>query len=343
MLQGIDVSHHQGPHINFEEVADAGYAFAIIKATEGRDYEDPNFSTNWDKLVDLGAERLIRGAYHFARPYLRPYWGRSAGELEGRWFASVMNRKPAFAGCLPLWLDWEKYTGTPGDDSEQVSRNAQWIEGFIHVVRQETGQDVGIYTGRNVWEGTLRNLGDAFIDQPLWQVQYSAQGAVADAQPSRMPKRESLIPWPWVFWQWSGGGSFAHGPQVPGIPRAGASAVVDINRFDGSLDDLRSLAGLDVLQPEPLPALGGPIMGPFDLGDLPSSVYAPSVALVQGLLLAQGANPSGLVGSDGRPDGKPGSRTQDALRRFQRARATTDPELWVGPSTWHALLQLPKT
>lgn len=344
MLQGIDVSHHQGLHIDFAEVADAGYTFAIVKATEGRDYEDPAFSTNWDKLVDLGAERLIRGAYHFARPDLRPDWGRSAGELEGRWFASVMNRKPAFAGCLPLWLDWEKYTGTPGDNSQQVRHNAEWIEGFLHVAREETGQEVGIYTGRNVWEGTLRNLGDAFIEQPLWQVQYSDQGDVPGAQPSRMPKRESLSPWPWTFWQWSGGGSFAHGPKVPGVLSAGRSAVVDINRFDGSLEDLRSLAGLDVLQPEPEPGLdlGGPIMGPFNMGDLPSSVYDPGVALVQGLLLAQGFNTRGLVGPDGRPDGKPGARTQDALRRFQRANSTTDPELWVGPSTWHALLQLPK-
>lgn len=345
MIQGIDVSHHQGQLIDFEEVAEAGYDFAIVKATEGKDYEDPAFQNNWNKLIELGADRMIRGAYHFARPDLRSDWGRRAGELEGRWFASVLNRRPDFEGCLPLWLDWEKYTGTPPDNSQQVRDNQAWIEGFVDVVRNETGQPVGIYTGRNVWEGTLRNLGDSFSDLPLWQVDYSEDGAEPAAQPARLPKRTSLPPWPWTLWQWSGGGQFAFGPKVPGVPMTGKSAVVDINRFDGSLDDLRRLAQLapePPVQPPNTP-LGGAILEPFNMAYLPSSVYDPGVALVQGLLLAQGLNPSGLVGRDGRPDGKPGTRTTDALRRFQRARSTTDPELWVGPSTWHALLQLPKT
>ena len=44
--QGIDVSHYQGD-IRWSRLPNAGVDFAYIKATEGGDYVDPNFATNW--------------------------------------------------------------------------------------------------------------------------------------------------------------------------------------------------------------------------------------------------------------------------------------------------------
>jgi len=350
MIQGIDVSHHQGPNCNFGEVAAAGYRFTIVKATEGKDYEDPEFQNNWSKLRELGEDVMIRGAYHFARPDLRPDWGRSAGELEGKWFASVMKAAGGIdRGCLPLWLDWEKYTGVPGNGSQQVKDNAAWIQGFLDVVENETGIAAGIYTGPKVWEGTLRDLSEMFLEYVLWEVDYDPDGGTRGTSPDKIPKRPDMATWEWTLWQWSGGGSLAYGPKVPGIPRSGQSAVVDINRYDGTLDDLRRLANMGSAPPvpptPPEPVVGQGILVPFDLGALPSSEYNPLVALVQGLLLAQGYGPSGLVGGTGRPDGKPGPKTQQALIDFQTAAGLCSGAgqygLDVGGDTWHALLQRP--
>lgn len=58
---GIDVSHHQG-RINWRQLTASGLSFAYIKATEGGDFVDPRFATNW---AEAGRAGLRRGAYHF--------------------------------------------------------------------------------------------------------------------------------------------------------------------------------------------------------------------------------------------------------------------------------------
>jgi lysozyme len=90
-VQGIDVSHHQGP-INWDEVAGDDVRFAWIKATEGGDWEDPRFDENW---AGAGAAGVPRGAYHFFT-LCRPAAEQAA------WFLSV-----APAGELPTAVDLE--------------------------------------------------------------------------------------------------------------------------------------------------------------------------------------------------------------------------------------------
>ena len=60
-IQGIDVARYQ-THINFREAFQSGIHFVFMKATEGKDYLDPNFRSNWVKARDAG---MPRGAYHF--------------------------------------------------------------------------------------------------------------------------------------------------------------------------------------------------------------------------------------------------------------------------------------
>ena len=63
---GIDVSHWQG-RIDWQQVADAGIDFAIIKATDGMDQVDPWYLRNRDRAQQVG---ILTTAYHFARPGL---------------------------------------------------------------------------------------------------------------------------------------------------------------------------------------------------------------------------------------------------------------------------------
>ena len=232
IIQGIDISSNQAD-VDFETVAASGYSFVICKATEGADYTDPKFAENMQKLAALNQDgmRLIPGAYHFGRPDNRTGW--DGGQTEGLWFAQQLEALAGdiSANFLPPALDYEKYN-TAG-----ASSNVQWIEGFIDAVQTKTGRTPMIYTGPTVWGYQLDNSRE-FIDYPLWQVDYARDGGEPDSSPSAMPKGGTGPQWPWKLWQWSGGGDFAYAPPVPGIPGSG---IVDVNRFDGDLDELYEL------------------------------------------------------------------------------------------------------
>ncbi len=48
-VSGIDVSHHQGA-IDWQAVASAGIDFAYAKATEGSQFVDGQFASNWSGM-----------------------------------------------------------------------------------------------------------------------------------------------------------------------------------------------------------------------------------------------------------------------------------------------------
>lgn len=54
----LDVSMHQGA-IDWPAVADAGYRFAICKASEGVGYQDPAFPTNWRGIRATAELRIL--------------------------------------------------------------------------------------------------------------------------------------------------------------------------------------------------------------------------------------------------------------------------------------------
>ena len=50
-IQGIDVARYQ-ENIDFRQAFQSGMHFVFMKATEGKDYLDPNFRTNWVRARD---------------------------------------------------------------------------------------------------------------------------------------------------------------------------------------------------------------------------------------------------------------------------------------------------
>jgi len=332
MIQGLDVASHQG-NVNFAEVAGDGFRFCICKATEGGDFQDPKFGENMRKIAELRATdpSFYGGAYHFARPDNRT--GRSGGETEGRWFSQVLNEVSAEVGFsvatdfLEPALDFEKYSDSNG------TQNIPWIEGFLDVLKNETGRDGMIYTGPNVWMYEVSNT-DQFNNYPLWEVAYSSQGSNPNASPPQMPKNDATKEeWVWTFWQWSGGGDYDYYQRqfgdIAGIP----SGVADVNRLNGGDERLRELAN----------AGGTPIPPPVDLAwprppqqlDLNSlrGSFSEYVARVQGLLLAHKYGPDGLTGSNGLPDGMMGNKTESYLKDFKlkhalAANAVMDWDTW---------------
>lgn len=225
-IKGIDVSKHQGSYVDFERVYDQGFKFSIVKATEGTDFQDKLFFSNWEKLLKLDGE-MYRGAYHFARP--DSVGGASDGAAEAKDFAAALKAAGGYSkGCLPPTLDFEKYSESDASD------NVPWIEAFVKTIEDELGRTPMIYTGANIWKYEVGNS-DAFTDLPLWLVYYTS----AD----RPSKPMNSLPWEdFTFWQFSGGGDYAHHPPVEGIGKDGAAMVIDVNYFNGTDSDLAGLA-----------------------------------------------------------------------------------------------------
>ena len=309
MIQGIDISRHQGD-VDFNKVVVEGkMQFCFCKLTEGGDYQDPKVSAYWAQMLDQGS--LLRGLYHFARPDLRP--GRSGGETEGRNFARAAKSLGHYSsGCLPPMLDFEKYSDS--DDKD----NIPWIQGWLDVVESELGRDAGIYTGANIWKYEVGNTDD-FSSRTLWQVDYT--------QTRQEPKPIADGKWDWSFWQWSGGGDFAYYGPVPGV-----NGDCDVNRFNGSESQLDELALFGKARPEP--TFEGGIMPLVDI----RSANEDLVKRVQGLLMSHGIGPDGLAGKDGLPDGIAGPITVESLAAFNRAIGHVDEASLLHPSTWYGLL-----
>ena len=178
--QGIDVSQDQGT-VDWSTVAQLGYAFAFIKATDGETYVDPDFAQNWTGAAAAG---VLRGAYHFFRAEDSPQ-----AQVNLFWQTVGGN------GELPLVIDVEESMGVA--NAPLISNLTQ----FLAALEQASGRTPMIYTGPNFWN----SLGTtAFGGYPLWVAEYGV------AQPALPAGWAS-----WAFWQHSESGS------IPGIQGAG--------------------------------------------------------------------------------------------------------------------------
>lgn len=101
-VHGIDVSRHNGA-IDWPRVADAGVAFAWIKASEGGDVRDPRFTEN---VTGASAAGLRVGAYHFftfcrpAADQARQFLAHSAGAAHAA--AGRRRRVRRQLPCAPI-------------------------------------------------------------------------------------------------------------------------------------------------------------------------------------------------------------------------------------------------
>jgi len=96
-VKGIDVSSNQHPAnqpIDWEKVADAGWGFAIVKATQGTSYTNPWLARDLD---DARAAGLFVGAYHF-------YETGPSPESQAEYFVAACMGQVLDLGA---WLDWE--------------------------------------------------------------------------------------------------------------------------------------------------------------------------------------------------------------------------------------------
>ncbi|MGZ4149612.1 MAG: GH25 family lysozyme [Actinomycetota bacterium] len=204
-LPGIDVSNWQGT-IDWSKVAGAGIRFAVIKATEGKTYDDPYYAAN---LKGAMANGIVAGAYHFARP------DSSNGDpgAEADHFVSVADAAP---GEIVPVLDLEQTGGL------SVANLQDWTKRWLARVTALTGVRPMIYSSPSFWTA---HMGDTtwFADHGYDLYWVANWGVSTPATPANDWGGHG-----WTVWQWT---SCQH---VKGI-----SGCVDGDRFRGT--DLRTI------------------------------------------------------------------------------------------------------
>ncbi|WP_240434629.1 GH25 family lysozyme [Streptomyces sp. YIM 130001] len=203
---GIDISHYQGS-INWSSVRGAGIEFAWMKATEGTTYKDPTFSRNYTGAYNA---KVIRGAYHFARP------DSSGGAAQANFFADNGGAWSRDDLTLPGVLDIE---GTCYGKSQSAMRS--WILDFYNTYKSRTGRDVVIYTSPSWWSTCTGSWNGMASKSPLWVAHWTSAGS--PTVPGGFPA--------WTVWQYTATGSVS-----------GISGDVDRDRFNGSRARLLALA-----------------------------------------------------------------------------------------------------
>ena len=223
------------PSIDWAAAHASGIDFAFIRATDGLTYRDPRFAEYWAAAKAAG---VIRGVYQFFRPAEDPI---AQADL-------LLDRMgPLEPGDLPPVIDVE----VSGDRTPAQVTTA--VEAWVAHVTEKIGRVPIIYAGLYSWHD-LTGSAD-LTSSPLWVAQYT-----------RAPCPNIPVPWTrWLFWQYSATGS------VPGIP----GMTLDVNVFNGTLDDLRAFT---------MPAVCGD-------GRCSTDETADSCAL--------DCQPCGIIGADG--------------------------------------------
>ena len=200
-VRGVDVSAYQG-EIDWPVLADQDLDFAFIKATEGSNHVDERFAASWAGARETD---LLVGAYHFLS-------FESPGEDQA---GNVVENVPADPGTLPPVVDVEYY-GPFMDDPPSVDELRGILDPLLADLEEHYGAAPIIYTTQQLREAYL---GDDYDRYPLW--------IRSVASSPDLPKRA------WDFWQYS------DRDVLDGY--VGEEEHIDMNVFDGTLDDLRAM------------------------------------------------------------------------------------------------------
>ncbi len=146
-VKGVDVSSHNG-EIDFNMLASQGIEFAYIKSTEGTDFKDQKFHSNYRKATGAG---LKVGVYHFFR-------FDTPGYMQA---LNVINSLRGKKLDLPVAIDIEDWTNPSGVKTDSIARQVEVMADML----EEQGYKVLIYTNKDGYARYYRNRLEKY---PLW-------------------------------------------------------------------------------------------------------------------------------------------------------------------------------
>jgi GH25 family lysozyme M1 (1,4-beta-N-acetylmuramidase)/LysM repeat protein len=219
-VPGIDVSYWDAG-IDWPKVRATGQRFVFVKATESTSHKDPTFDDNWFGAKSAG---LLRGAYHFFRANTDPK--KQADNFID--YVKSFNDD----GELPPVLDLETHDGQRREKIIDAAKT--WLDRVEAAFEKKPI----IYSGKYFLQDyfSVANGGPPMWakDYPLWLAQYP-NVYVPGMQPA-LPRG-----WfKWTFWQYSEKG------RVNGI-----NADVDLNVFNGTLEELYRFANAEFMTEAP--------------------------------------------------------------------------------------------
>ena len=218
---GIDTSHWDG-HVDFTKAKAAGAFYAFLKASQW--VQDPLFAEGWKNAKAAG---LLRGAYHYLD------WGWSEVS-QAALFCKILK---ADVGELPPVLDLEQDPAPFGLTPAQVYAR---VTKFLTIVQATLGRVPMLYTGYYYWNYYGKN-DPAMLKYPFWLPWYSPEWYIKlrTGGGTGAPK-----PWlRWKFWQYT--------DQGDGVKYGCQSKSVDLNWFDGSVEELYAFASSTPVPPPP--------------------------------------------------------------------------------------------
>jgi lysozyme len=215
-ILGIDISKWDG-NWDAAKAKQGGATFVFIKASQAT-FTDPQFLVNWQKAKDA---RLLRGAYHYL-DYTK------SGIDQANYFADLLKNDP---GELPPVIDYElrRTDNNPSaalgflrDSLDQLSKRSE-------LFADSTFKRPMIYTNPGFWtEYGDQTKADYWIQFPLW---------VAHWITSMTP----IVPPPWTMWQF-----WQFSAKGPGEAFGSESLTMDMNRFNGTLNELMEFSGINI-------------------------------------------------------------------------------------------------
>ena len=219
---GIDVSRWQdnnstAQQMDFTKSVAMGTKFVFIKSSQ-RLWTDEDILYNWKTAKAAG---LLRGAYHFLD------WDVSPKD-QAQYAWSVIQNDP---GELPPVIDFEYWNPPPANAYDML-----W--NYVIEMERLSGKKPIIYTGAFFWE-SYGTQADVWKNYPLWIASYSTQEYMEY-------NLDRLTPWnKWHFWQYTSKGD--------GIAFGAESLNLDMNYFNGTLDELKVFSGSEIIQEPELP------------------------------------------------------------------------------------------
>lgn len=174
LIRGVDVSAYQGT-IDWKKLADQDLYFAYIKATEGTDYKDKQFDTNWEQARKT---KLKVGAYMFVDL-------NEDGKKQAEFFTQTVSvQKNSLPPVIDLELSSDMdETNMPSADSVQ-----QKVSTIISVLKDKYDQTPIIYTNYQTYNAYMANYQ---TDVKIWICDLSNQKPDLSGQHQ------------WVFWQYT--------------------------------------------------------------------------------------------------------------------------------------------
>lgn len=163
-VKGIDISSHNG-NVDFKSVKKSGIDFVFIKATEGADFKDKNFSQNYS---NARVEGLKIGVYHFFK------FDKDGVLQANNLLNTLAFRKPE----LGIVVDVEREGNDTSIPLDSINERLATMVDYLNL----KGHRVMFYTNK---DGYHDYLAETFPGYPLWICSFSNNPFYGE----------------WTFWQ----------------------------------------------------------------------------------------------------------------------------------------------